>query len=404
MIYLPLPLNRIETLRTLPVDVWDAKGNLLLRKGQCIQSEQHRVVLEAHQACALEADYKAWVRAYDRLIYAMLRDGVSIAQIANATMPAVILEVDYTVGHDIAGGWLDIQVVLNSVLHPGEVAKNPLEKLDGIQRRVSQLLELDADESLFCLFQALADRPLGYCATHALLCAAVCELTARKLGIDEIVRPVLLRAALTMNIGMAKEQDLLARQRTPPDPQQRQLIQEHALRSADILRSFGIVNEDLLDIVQWHHAPDTAQALARNLACRRLLHLVDVQVAKMSARSTRAGLSALGAAKASIMGAEGEDALVNRAMSTVLGFYPPGTYVCLSNGEKAVCVKRGAAANTPLVVSIMNPQGMPLSIYVARDTRDKASAIVSPLSPESIKLKVLLERVQKAMSKVTATS
>jgi hypothetical protein len=261
-----------------------------------------------------------------------------------------------------------------------------------------ELLDKDVDASLFSLFQALADKSLGYCATHALLCAVVCELTARKLELDPLIRPVLLQAALTMNISMAKLQDTLVNQATPPDAAQKQHIQDHPALSEAILHGFGACNEDLLDIVRLHHDRDETRGLERNLECRRILHLADVLIGKMVHRSTRPGLSALGASKSNIVGALDEDARVGKAMTTAIGFYPPGTYVLLANGEKAVSVKKGAAINTPLVVSVANADGLPLGIYVLRDTREKPFAILSPAAADN--LKIHHERVQRAAMKV----
>ena len=83
-------------------------------------------------------------------------------------------------------------------------------------------------------------------------------------------------------------------------------------------------------------------------------------------------------------------------MTTALGFYPPGTYVQLVNGEKAVSVARGQQANSPQVVSIVNQGGMPLSTYLYRDTANPQFAIRAPLNAEKIKVKVSLEKVLKA--------
>lgn len=398
MIYVPVPISHIEILRPLPINVWDAKGKLLLRKGQSIVSEHHREHLEAHGASATHADYKAWASSYDRLIYSLLREGVSIREIAKATMPQEILELDYTVGEHITGGWTDVQAVWGTVLHTGATAKNPLGRLDGVLKRAMELLDKDADASLFQLFQALADKTLGYCATHALLCAVVGELTARKLALDAFVRPILAQAALTMNISMAKLQDTLVNQPTPPDAEQKQLIQDHPAQSQAILRGFGVVNEDLLDIVGMHHDRDETQGLERNRECRRILRLADVLIGKMAHRATRPSLSALGAAKSNIVGALDEDARVGKAMTTAIGFYPPGTYVMLANGERAVSVKKGASVKTPLVVSIANAQGLPLGIYVLRDTREERFAIQSPVTADNTKISH--ERVAKAAMKV----
>jgi hypothetical protein len=214
---------------------------------------------------------------------------------------------------------------------------------------------------------------------------------------------VLFQAALAMNIGMAKEQDTLARQNAEPDARQRQLINNHASLGADILRSFGEVNEDLLDIVTWHHLPEAETGLVRNLDYRRILHAADVFVAKMAARANRVGVSAIGVAKANIILAVGEEARISGAMTTALGFYPPGTYVLLANGERAVVVKRGAAANTPLVVSVVGAQGMALASYTARDTRDKEFSVQSPIRHDTLKLKLSTERITRAIQRHNAT-
>eukprot|EP01032_Pedospumella_encystans_P032306 gene32306-36470_t len=159
----------------------------------------------AFNACSTASDAMAWQRAYERMIHQMLRDGVDVLTIANAPMPSELRESDYVVGAQLSGGWVDQQA-----LH--------------IARKVQSLLEADADDSLLCLLQMLADDSLGYSATHALLCGVICSLTAHKLGLDARQRRTLLDAALTMNIGMARDQDSLARQSPPPSDWQRKLI------------------------------------------------------------------------------------------------------------------------------------------------------------------------------------
>ncbi|MDP2369758.1 HD-GYP domain-containing protein [Rhodoferax sp.] len=399
MIYVPIPIDRIEFGKPLPVNVWDPKGNLLLRKGQSIRSEQHREALQAHQACATETDYKAWQRSYDRLVYTLLRDGASVAQIAEVSMPDAIADADYAASHDIHGDWLDVQEVLGVMLSQGAAATHPLERIDAVARRAMQLLDADTDDSLFTLFQALNEVSLGYCATHGLLSAVLCELTARRLQVPDFVRPVLFLSALTMNIGMAREQDKLARQSAPPSTAQRQVIRDHAQAGAVMLRDFGVANEDWLDLVGMHHEYAETLGLPRNLECRRILRAADGFVAKIAARATRLGLSALGAAKAVLVSATGLEARVGSALATAVSFYPPGTYVALANGEMAVSAQRGAAANTPIVVSAMHADGMPLGHYVLRDTSQSEFAIRSPVSPQRIRLKISAQQVRKALGK-----
>jgi HD-GYP domain-containing protein (c-di-GMP phosphodiesterase class II) len=398
--YVPIPVALLAVGHPIPVNVWSDTGQLLLRKGQSVVSEQHRDKLHAFNACSTSADAHAWQRAYERMVHEWLRDGVDLMTIAKAPMPSEIRESDYVVGAQLSGGWLDLQEVLRGILYQGGLAISPLERLDGIARKAISLLDKDTDDSLFCLFQALADDNLGYCATHALLCGVVCTLTATKLGQDAPQRRSLLDAALTMNIGMARDQDSLARQTTPPTDWQRSLIQTHPERSAEMLQSLGVDDPDTLDLVRWHHQPEAPEALPRNALARRILATADAFVAKMAARKTRSPLSALGAAKSIYVGAEGEAAAVGAAMATAIGFYPPGSYVQLVNGDIAVAVQRGAKANQPWVVSVLDSHSMPVSRYVAREALAGEAAIAAPVNYETVRVTISHDKVRRARERI----
>ncbi|MEQ1657248.1 MAG: HD domain-containing phosphohydrolase [Hylemonella sp.] len=401
MKYVPIPIAMLPVGKPLPVNVWNPDGLLLLRKGQPIVSEQHRDKLYAHNASTTEAEAQAWQRSYERMVHTMLMEGVEVEQIARLPMPSAIRERDYMVGEQLNGGWMDLQEVLRGILYQGGLALNPLPRLAALENKARALLLADADDSLFCLFQALADSSLGYCATHALLCACVCELAAQKLGLNPQQRQSLMSAALTMNIGMAREQDVLARQNEAPTPEQRQLIQDHPQLSLKILVWLGIEDVEELDLVRWHHQPDSAEGVPHNLQARRLLSMTDVFVAKMAARRTREALSPLESAKSIYLKTEKEvTASVGGALTAAVGFYPPGTYVRLVSGETAVAVQRGQRANTPWVIVIVDKNGMPAFNYHCLDTSDPAYAIASPMLFRSGKVAINVERVRRAREKI----
>jgi hypothetical protein len=396
MRYFPIPVLLLEIGKPLPVDLWSASGNLLLRKGQPVLSEEHREKLQAHDASATLADALAWQRAYERLVHKQLQGGMDAQEIGRIPMPSELSESDFVVVHPFSGGWLDLQEVLRGILYQGGLAINPLMRLAGIEKKAMDLLRTEPDDSLFCLFQALADDTLGYCATHALLCAVVCELTAEKIGMPSLHRKSLVNAALTMNIGMARDQDSLARQSTAPSAWQRSLIEDHPQKGIDILRGFGIADEDQLDAVQWHHSRTLEGGLPYRQAIRQLLVMADMFVAKMAARKTRSPLSPVGAVKSLVMGAQGDALGVSSAMAQAVGFYPPGSYVLLVNGETAVSVRHGARANTPWVISIIDKNGMPITLYQCRDTSNPSYAISTPLNFEKVRVAVNLEKVRRA--------
>jgi len=401
MKYVPIPIAMLPVGKPLPVNVWNPEGLLLLRKGQPIVSEQHRDKLYAHNASTTEAEAQAWQRSYERMVHTLLMEGVEVDAIARLPMPSAIRERDYMVGEQLNGGWMDLQEVLRGILYQGGLALNPLPRLAALENKARALLQADADDSLFCLFQALADSSLGYCATHALLCACVCELAAQKLGLNPQQRQSLMSAALTMNIGMAREQDVLARQNEAPTPEQRQLIQEHPQLSLKILVWLGIEDVEELDLVRWHHQPDSAEGVPHNLQARRLLSMTDVFVAKMAARRTREALSPLESAKSIYLSTEKEvTASVGGALTAAVGFYPPGTYVRLASGETAVAVQRGQRANTPWVIVIVDKNGMPAFNYHCLDTSDPAYAIAAPMLFRSGKVAINVERVRRAREKI----
>ena len=395
MKYIPIAIDLLALNQPIPVDVWAPDGRLLLKRGQSIDSAEDKDLLRVHHASTHEADARAWKRSHERVLRQLLREGATVEVIAASKLPAVIEEIDYVIGKEVQGGWLDLQELLRGMLYQGDATLNALERLEGIENRARELLASDPDECLFTLFQALPDLSLGYCATHALLCAVVCELTAEKLEMPLPNRKVLFRAALIMNIGMARDQDSLASQSTPPNEAQRKLIKEHPQLSLDILRAFGLLDEDQLDIVRWHHEHDAMPDLVKDSLSQRILCTADGFVAKMAPRKTRQAISPLGAAKALFLKTADDAKRLSSAMTTAIGFYPPGTYVQLVNGETAVAIARGLRANTPQVLTIIKADGMPVSKYIPRDTGDPAFAIQLPVNAKTIKVKVSLEKVSK---------
>lgn len=400
MNYFPIPVDLLEIGKPLPVDIWSASGSLLLRKGQPVQSEEHREKLHAHHASATYAEATAWQRAYERLLHTMLSNGADVQEVARLTMPSEIRESDYIEIGTINGGWLDLQAVLRGILYQGGLALNPLNRLAGIEQKAIVLADEDADDSLFCLFQALPDDSLGYCATHALLCAVISHLATRKLGIGPQLSQSLFNAALTMNIGMARDQDAMTRQSMPPTEWQHQLIKEHPLRSVNILRNMGVDDPDQLDLVRWHHDPESAEGLAHTLTSRNLLAMTDAFVARMAARKSRASIPPVKAVRAMVLGAEGDAIGMGSALAQAIGFYPPGTYVRLVNGETALSVQRGVRANTPWVISIADKDGVSHIKHQCYDTAQPSYTIEAPVSFEKVRVTVTVERVRKARTTI----
>jgi len=396
----PIPVDLLAIGAPVPVNLYSEDDQLLLRAGQTVVSLTHREKLHAFKASALRADADAWQRAYERMVHKMFTEGVALQDIAKACLPSDIHKNDYLVAQQMTGGWLDLQAVLRGILYQGGLSINPLSRLMGIQKKVLEWVAADADDALFHLYQALPDKSLGYCATHALLCAVLCELTAQKLGVDARQRASLMAAALTMNIGMAREQDILAMQSEPVTPYQRDVIDSHCQRSADILVQLEVLDADQIDIVRWHHDWNSPAALPGNRLCRYLLNLADAFVARTAARKTRPAMSAVHAVKSMILNAGADIAGASSAMAQAAGFYPPGTYVRLHGGELAVSAQRGERANMPWVICLTDKNAIPVVRYACSSTADPQFQIRTPERSEQVRIAVAADRVLRARERI----
>lgn len=399
-VYVPIPIDLLQIGKPMPVTLWSNRGQMLLRAGNVILDANHRAKLHGFEASATERDAQAWQRAYERLVNNKMREGAPLEEVNKVPMPSAILPRDYVLSEQLTGGWMDLQEFVRGILYQGGLAMNPMARLDKIELRLLALLDKDADAGFYSLFQALYDTSMGYCATNAMLCACIVELTARRLDMDKLVRQSLMNAALMMNIGMAREQDSLARQVTPPSDEQRNIIKDHPVKGEEILNRFKVDDKFCLDIVRWHHEPESPEGLPETKVARQILHMADAFVAMTAGRRSRSSKSPLNAAKSSFMGREGEEATLSAAMGAVVGAFPPGTYVKCANGEIALVVKRGARGNTPFVIPIMDKAGYQILAYTVRTTTEPPYNVVGSVGYEEVKVPINDDKVKRACERM----
>lgn len=266
---------------------------------------------------------------------------------------------------DLLAEWADLESGLGIVLgHPDSVQQFA-SRIGQYDRWMQALLARDADVGLYLLFQLAGHSPVGYSASHALVCAVLCHQTAAELTLPRGERDSLVGAALTMNISMTALQDVLANQAEKPSAEQQDQIRTHPLRSAMLLSRLGVIDDDWLEIVSQHHDEnpakpnDATQERVAKLA--QILRLVDRYAAMISPRLSRAGRTATESARSIMANAEQADALGHALVRTV-GLCPPGTFVRMDNNELAVVVRRSGEANLPFVAIVGKATGELLPI------------------------------------------
>ena len=263
---------------------------------------------------------------------------------------------------DLLGLWSDLESGLSVLLaRPLQVQDFP-GKVRQFDAWLQDLVAHDIDAALYLMFQLAATSTVGYSASHALVCGTLCHIVAQELALPPRERDSLVRAALTMNVGMTRLQDELAEQRERPSAAQQEAIRSHPEDSMLLLQRLFITDELWLDVVGQHHTsmpervPLAEQAPPDRLT--RILSTIDRYAAMISPRKSRAGRSVTDSVRA-IVGGQDVDQRdeVGYALVRAVGLCPPGTFVRLDNGDVAVVLRRSEKANYPLVASVMDRSG-----------------------------------------------
>ena len=303
-------------------------------------------------------------------------------------MPQAVDDDSY---EDLLSLWSDLESGLGVLLaHPASVQDFP-RKIAQYDHWMQALLQQDTDASLYLLFQLATTSTIGYSTSHALVCAALCHITAVEMALPALHRTSLVRAAMTMNIAMTHLQDTLALQKERPTPAQQTAINTHAAHGCALLAERGITDALWLDIVARHHQEPSTSGPAATDAARlaTVLHTVDRYAAMISPRRSRAGGSAPDSARA--LTAARVDASRNRndvshALVKVVGLNPPGTFVRLDTGQVAVVLRRSGTEDQPLVASVLDAQGNPIQPPRLQLVRSQGPRIKAGLPRSAVRL------------------
>lgn len=332
----------------LPWDVYGTGGGLLARKGHLIANiTQLEMLVERG--------------IYEDLSEALaeVRDQQSVLRLLN-------------------GAQLELEAVLQRIAtgNPGDARR----KLEAIAGLVTEAVTLNADIAVAAILHNQQAMPYG--VRHSVDTAVVAQLVAQALKKPEDDIRTMTLAALTMNVGMLGEHDVMQKQAAPLTEHQKQLVRNHPQHGMVLLRQAGIHHEGWLACVLYHHENEdgTGYPGARRGPClpesAKLIALADRYCARISQRKYRKPMAPNAALRDILM--EGKttlDSLPAAVLIRELGIYPIGTLVKLQNGEVGVVSRKGLNATAPWVTSVVGPRGAPLDPFLQRDTRNDGHAI-----------------------------
>lgn len=290
---------------------------------------------------------------------------------------------------DLLSLWSDLEAGLGIILGSPASIQEFEQRVWQYDRWMKDLLQRDTDVGLYLLFQLASNSPVGYSASHALVCAVLCHLIAVELTLPPTERDSLVHAALTMNIAMTGLQDQLAGQTERPSTEQQNAIRTHAVKGALMLVNMGVVDELWLDTINLHHDESTDKGELREIPpvqrLARILRVVDRYAAMISPRKSREGRSATDSARSIISNTSERHDEVGHALVRAVGLCPPGTYVRLDNKEVAVVMRRSAKPNLPHVAVVINEAGMLLNPPRLHRTANGSPDIKASLPPSAVR-------------------
>ncbi|NVJ58765.1 MAG: HD domain-containing protein [Gammaproteobacteria bacterium] len=228
---------------------------------------------------------------------------------------------------------------------------------------------------LFKLINTNSDIVLGYChwpyndrsgLNQSVICSVLAASASMIIGIEKNKIIALIQGALMQNASSWDFQIELNNQTEQLTDEQKERLQRHPVESAEMLARAGIQNQDIIDIVKYHHERPDATGYPFGLPggeipqLAKLVGIADTYIAMTTHRAYRKVFPTKTALREILLVNKDPEVELYGSFIKTLGIYPPGTFVLLKNGETAVVIERNLDNSIkPIVKSIMSPNGTP---------------------------------------------
>jgi len=367
-----ISMSDIHICRQLPWNTYNSRGQLLLKKGVVIESESQVAALVK---LGLFADTSASSSHESDIRAVPAREAPSVLRMINLAEKR-------------------LERLLFSVSSEPDFPARLME----VATTVISAVELNSDIALACIL--LNQQASDYPVRHSLDTAVVAILVAQSMNIahDEIV--TLTAAALTMNVGMLRQQIQLQRKQEALTGEEVESIHRHPQEGVGMLEAAGVHDAGWLAYVMSHHENEDGGGYPAGLAGKdippgaKILTLADRYCACVSERKYRKSqLPSTALREIFLERGKSVDPMLAAYFIKVLGIYPPGTLVRLNNGEIGVVSRKGEGATTPTVHALVGPRGVSLSIPVRRDTASEPFAIKEALHADQANIRFSMHQV-----------
>ena len=362
----PVPFSDFTLGEPLPYAVYDRMGRVLLQKGEVITSA-------------------------DMLERVLRRGMVSATADLHPDLDSeLVFQVDSSAAAEsirdrLEDHGLQLQDAMRRMhTSPGPDVRADIER---ISYNLQDTMRLDENQCLGLLQIETMDELLPRRMIHA---TAITDVLARALQLTDDLAPRLRCAALSFDSSMFRVHASLFTQSEPLNPNQKQVISEHATKSVELLAACGVHDPCWLNAIAQHHERIDGTGYPLGLKEKqisqeaRIIAIADTFTAMIRSRAYRAQRLAKDALRVLFLErGQRVDQQLTELLIKELGIYPPGTLLRLANGDIALSVKRTGAAAQPIVRSVIGWGGVPLAHPLIRDTSVARFGIVEVVSPRN---------------------
>ena len=394
---IPLSIDSIQFGKPLPFVLRNAQGGLLAQRGFVVHNRAElQQLLARGVALYVDTDESELAhRAYVGELQKMIDSDKPLGQIASAQMRAAARPTAREQAGKFPPDWAELQEQISTLLRAPQ-SMDFGGRFLGLSQELAHQCAQAPDATLLALVYLSAQEARQYSATHAMLVASVCMITAREVLNWAGPRiQVLGQAALSMNLAMTELQDQLTQQAHPLSTPQIEAVESHAARSEALLHQLGVADAAWLEAVRLHHHRQTGPLAEKSEGQQmaRLIQRADIFGARLAPRITRKPMAVTAAMQASYYDEDRQVDEAGAAIVKALGVYPPGAFVRLASQEVAIVLRRGSSATTPRVAVLVNREGMATGEPMRRDTALAQWKITGPVAQRDVRVQVPLARL-----------
>lgn len=365
-----ISMSDIQIGQPLHWNAYNSRGQLLLKKGAVIESRSQLATLVEQ---GLFADASSSHEAENHAVPA--REAPSVLRMINLA-----------------------EKRLERLLFGVDSEPDFPARLVEVATTVISAAELNADIALACIL--LNQQDDNYPIRHCLNTAVVAILVAQSMNISRAEIVTLTAAALTMNVGMLRQQTQMQRIQVALSEEEIESIRRHPQEGVRLLEAAGVHDAGWLTYVMSHHENEDGGGYPAGLTGKdippgaKLLALADRYCACVSERKYRKSQRPNTVLREIFLErGKNVDSALAAYFIKVLGIYPPGTMVRLNNGEIGVVSRKGEGAATPIVHALVGPRGVSLSIPVRRDTVSEPFSIKETLHADQADIRFSMHQV-----------